>query len=51
MSNISMETVEKPTPPAQQGQPDINSVEVRDEKYCIKSDGFISSFGAKARSF
>ena len=37
MSNISMETVEKPTP-AQQGQPaqpDINSVEVRDENTAL----------------
>ena len=44
MSNISMETVEKPTPPAQQAQqaqpaqpaqPDINSVEVRDENTAL----------------
>ena len=38
MSNISMETVEKPTPSTQQGQPaqpDINSVEVRDENTAL----------------
>ena len=35
MSNISMETVEKPTPPAQPAQPDINSVEVRDENTAL----------------
>ena len=40
MSNISMETVEKPTPTqqeqsAQQAQPDITSVEVRDENTAL----------------
>ena len=40
MSNISMETIEKPTPaqqgqPAQSAQPDINSVEVRDENTAL----------------
>jgi hypothetical protein len=37
MSNISMETVEKPTQTqqSQPAQPDINSVEVRDENTAL----------------